>query len=370
MAETRLAPLVTRVLGWLAALAGPALLTAALVHVQSPQQRDYVFLYLGVVAVLGVLSGLWPAAVAAALSFLLVDFFFVPPVGTFTIADEQDIVRRLDVEAVLARNPEVVCVDDLTGTDVGGRLTLEAVPRLLAAGITVLATLDLLSVRSAADAVAHLLGRPLERPVVGDELLDMIDEFELVDIPPDELIRRIREKAILTPAQLARAMQQELRPQVLAVLRENLLRTCADRVDRQFVRELHETDGGPAGEVRGRIVLCLPVRAGLEERVRAAARYARAQDATFTVVSVRPRGLTEEDKKILGSYATLTHQLGGEFVRLDGRAVAPALARFIVESLATEVILGHRRGRGWLPWDTTRELIRLLQGVDIHVLHR
>ena len=68
MAETRLAPLVTRVLGWLAALAGPALLTAALVHVQSPQQRDYVFLYLGVVAVLGVLSGLWPAAVAAALT--------------------------------------------------------------------------------------------------------------------------------------------------------------------------------------------------------------------------------------------------------------------------------------------------------------
>jgi two-component system, OmpR family, sensor histidine kinase KdpD len=95
MAETRLAPLVTRVLGWLAALAGPALLTAALVHVQSPQQRDYVFLYLGVVAVLGVLSGLWPAAVAAALSFLLVDFFFVPPVGTFTIADEQDIVNLL-----------------------------------------------------------------------------------------------------------------------------------------------------------------------------------------------------------------------------------------------------------------------------------
>jgi two-component system, OmpR family, sensor histidine kinase KdpD len=95
MAETRLAPLVTRVLGWLAALAGPALLTAALVHVQTPQQRDYVFLYLGVVAVLGVLSGLWPAAVAAALSFLLVDFFFVPPVGTFTIADEQDIVNLL-----------------------------------------------------------------------------------------------------------------------------------------------------------------------------------------------------------------------------------------------------------------------------------
>jgi K+-sensing histidine kinase KdpD len=83
------------VLGWLTAVAGPALLTFVLVHLRNPEQRDYVFLYLAVVAVLGVLSGLWPAVAAAALSFLLVDFFFVPPFGTFTIADEQDVVNLL-----------------------------------------------------------------------------------------------------------------------------------------------------------------------------------------------------------------------------------------------------------------------------------
>lgn len=87
--------MTTRALGWLTAIAGPAALTAALVHVRGPEQRDYVFLYLALVAVLGVLSGLWPAVAAAALSFLLVDFFFVPPVRTFTIADEQDIVNLL-----------------------------------------------------------------------------------------------------------------------------------------------------------------------------------------------------------------------------------------------------------------------------------
>jgi two-component system sensor histidine kinase KdpD len=91
----RLPERMTRTLGWLASLAGPALLTAILVQVRAPEQRDYVFLYLGVVAVLGVLSGLWPAVVAAALSFLLVDFFFVLPLHTFTIADEQDIVNLL-----------------------------------------------------------------------------------------------------------------------------------------------------------------------------------------------------------------------------------------------------------------------------------
>jgi two-component system, OmpR family, sensor histidine kinase KdpD len=81
-----------QLLGWLSAAAGPAVLTAALVHAGS-DKRNYVFHYLGLVAVLGVLRGLWPALVAAAISFLLVDYFFVPPVGTFTIADEQDIVR-------------------------------------------------------------------------------------------------------------------------------------------------------------------------------------------------------------------------------------------------------------------------------------
>jgi K+-sensing histidine kinase KdpD len=278
--------------------------------------------------------------------------------------------RALDVDAVLARNPEVVCVDDLSAPDSRGRPVVEAVPALLSAGITVLATLHVLSVRSAAEAVSRLLGKPVTRPVIEDEVLGMIDEFELVDLPREELMERIRRNAILTPAQQAMAMQQELRPAVLATLRETALRMTADHVDRQFVEDLRLADPSSPAEVRGRIVLCLGVRAGLDERIRAAARYARAQDATFSVVSVRPRGLSEEDKRLLGAYAALTHQLGGELTRLEGRGVAVTLARFVERSLATEVILGHRGRARWRPWDTTAELIRLLQGVDIHVLRR
>ena len=85
----------TLLVGWAAALLGPPLLTVVLVHLSRSTERDYVFVYLALVAVLGVLSGLWPSVVAAAISFLLVDWFFVPPVGTFTIADEQDIVNLL-----------------------------------------------------------------------------------------------------------------------------------------------------------------------------------------------------------------------------------------------------------------------------------
>jgi K+-sensing histidine kinase KdpD len=80
---------------WLVALAGPALVTVGLVGYNHQVQRDYVFIYLGLVAVVGVLRGLWPALACAAVSFLLVDYFFVQPVGTLTIADEQDIVNLL-----------------------------------------------------------------------------------------------------------------------------------------------------------------------------------------------------------------------------------------------------------------------------------
>jgi two-component system, OmpR family, sensor histidine kinase KdpD len=78
---------------WLVALLGPGLITAVLVGSSHQVQRDYVFIYLGLVAVVGVLRGLWPALVCATVSFLLVDYFFVPPYGTLTIADEQDIVN-------------------------------------------------------------------------------------------------------------------------------------------------------------------------------------------------------------------------------------------------------------------------------------
>jgi two-component system, OmpR family, sensor histidine kinase KdpD len=80
---------------WLIALGGPAVITAVLIGYSHQVQRDYVFIYLGLVAVVGVLRGLWPALASAAVSFLLVDYFFVPPFGTLTIADEQDIVNLL-----------------------------------------------------------------------------------------------------------------------------------------------------------------------------------------------------------------------------------------------------------------------------------
>jgi K+-sensing histidine kinase KdpD len=89
-----------RWLTWIAAVTGPVIVTAVLVRFSHPIQRDYVFIYLGLVAVVGVIRGLWPALACAGISFLLVDWFFVQPLYTFTIADEQDIVNLIAFLAV------------------------------------------------------------------------------------------------------------------------------------------------------------------------------------------------------------------------------------------------------------------------------
>ena len=89
-----------RWLTWVVAIGGPLIVTAVLVRFSHQTQRDYVFIYLGLVAVVGVIRGLWPAVLCAAISFLCVDWFFVQPLYTFTIADEQDIVNLLAFLAV------------------------------------------------------------------------------------------------------------------------------------------------------------------------------------------------------------------------------------------------------------------------------
>ena len=276
--------------------------------------------------------------------------------------------KELDVDAVLARNPEVVCIDDLAEASADGRPRLESVAQLLAAGITVLATVHALSIKSTAKAFAAMRGAAPRAALIEDSALEAIDELELVDMTPADLLRRMREEEILSPAELAMALQNELRPSMLEALREAAFRIIADQADRQLVGYMRESGVTVPWEVRGRIVLCLPAERGLEARIKRTAGYALAQDAKFSVVSVRTRRLSDQEKEWMGGYATLTHQLGGEFVHLHGRAVAPAIIDYVHESLATEVMLGHRHRVRRLLGGTTSEIIRSLSGVDVHIL--
>ncbi len=276
---------------------------------------------------------------------------------------------RLDIEALLSRNPEVAVIDELNGLDTERRLRAEWLPRLVEAGITVLGTLHLLDLASVRESYAPLLKERAPGSALPDDVLTRIDELEIVDVTPAVLLERLRRGEIMSPADAARALQAEFRPQILSALREMAFRLIADHTDRRLVAYMHERKIEEPWEARPRLVACIPPRPGMEARIRRMATFAARVVAQLTVVSVRPPKLSEPESRWLGEYAALVHREGGEFVSLYGRNVAATLAGYLRKTLSTEVVLGRRRGR-WRPWDTTSTLIRLLEDVDVHILRQ
>jgi two-component system sensor histidine kinase KdpD len=275
---------------------------------------------------------------------------------------------RLDLAALLRRNPDVACIDDLAGLDTTGRVRADAVAEILDAGITVIATVHLADIRSTAEAMGTVMETTDERRLVDDAVLDLADELEVVDVVPSALDARLRRGEIVPPAEAARALQGEFRPQVLATLREMAFRLVAQHTDRQLVAYMREARIDRPWEARSRVMACVPPRPHMEGLIRRAARLAESSDGEFRVVTVRTRRRSESEKEQLGGYASLTHQLGGEFVTLYESAAAPALAAYARKTLTTEILLTRGREHGRWTRGTSRQLIRVLTDVDIHIL--
>jgi len=279
-----------------------------------------------------------------------------------------DSRQAFDVEALLARNPQVACIDDLADLAATGQPIVDVLRRILDAGITVIATMHLTDLASTVETMGPLLGYDESHPRIDDSVLQLADEMELVDVTPAVLADRLRRGEILPPARAAQAMQTEFRPQVLAALREMAFRIIAEHTDRQLVAYMRERSIEQPWEARPRVLACVPPRPGMEPLIRGAARLAERIDAEFKAATVRTRPRSDEEKLLLGAYAALSHQLDGEFVTLRSRSVADALAGYARENLVTELVLTrgrpHRRRRR----SALRALVRILKDVDIHVV--
>ena len=276
---------------------------------------------------------------------------------------------RLDVEALLSRNPEVAVIDELNGFDTEGQLRAASLARLVEAGITVLGTIHLLDLASVRESYAPLLRERAPGSVLSDDVLTTIDELEIVDVTPAVLLERLRRGEIMSPADAARALQAEFRPQILSALREMAFRLIAEHTDRRLVAYMRDQKIEKPWEARPRLVACIPPRPGMEPIIQRMASFATRTAGQFTVVSVRPPRLSEAERRWLGEYAALVHRENGEFVSLHGRNVAATLAGYLRKTLNTEVVLGRTRRR-WRPWRTTSTLIRLLEDIDVHILRR
>ena len=288
----------------------------------------------------------------------------------------RDIVRlEFDLDAALARHPEILLVDELAHSNLTGGeppprhpKRWQDVAELLAAGISVWTTVNVQHLESLNDLVFQTTG-VRQRETLPDHVFDEADDIELIDLPPDDLIARLRAGKVYVGEQAGTAIERFFRVQNLMALREIALRRVADRVEAAS-RAL------PADRVQTRIagdrlLVAVGPDAQAEDLVRAGKRMADALDAQWIVVYVETPALlrlSEGDRNRRIAVLRLAESLGAESVTLDGPSAAATIGEYARVRHATRVVVGAPKRRGWRAWlrpSTATELVRRARGFDV-----
>jgi two-component system sensor histidine kinase KdpD len=258
---------------------------------------------------------------------------------------------EMDLDAVIARHPEVVLVDELAHTNVPGSRNAKRwqdIQELLAAGITVLSTVNIQHLESINDVVQQITGVP-QRETVPDQIVRRADQIELVDMTPEALRRRMAHGNIYKPDKVDAALGNYFRIGNLTALRELALLWVADKVDEQLDRYRAEHRIEATWETRERVVVALTGGAEGDTLIRRAARIAaRTKGADLLAVHVsRSDGLTSgADPANLPRQRALLESLGGTYHQVVGNDIPAALLDFARGVNATQLVLGaSRRGR-------------------------
>ncbi|MGW3417245.1 DUF4118 domain-containing protein [Streptomyces phaeochromogenes] len=261
------------------------------------------------------------------------------------------VFTEMDVDEVLARNPQVALVDELPHTNIPGSRNTKRwqdVEELLAAGIDVITTVNIQHLESLGDVVESITG-VRQQETVPDEVVRRADQIELVDMSPQALRRRMAHGNIYKPDKVDAALSNYFRPGNLTALRELALLWVADRVDEYLTEYRNEHRVSKIWGSRERIVVGLT--GGPEGRtlIRRAARLAEkgAGGEVLAVYIARSDGLTSASPKELAVQRTLVEDLGGTFHHVIGEDIPTALLDFARGVNATQIVLGVSRRKGW-----------------------
>ncbi len=285
-------------------------------------------------------------------------------------------LHEMDLDAILTRRPQIVLVDELAHTNVEGSRHPKRwsdVAELLDAGIDVYSTINIQHIESLNDVVAQITGVRV-RETVPDGILERADQIKLVDLPPEDLIKRLAEGKVYLGAQAERAIANYFTPGNLTALRELALRHAAERVDdeMQAYMRAHAVRGTWA--VTERIMVCVSDGPLAERMVRAARRMAARRRAEWLGVFVETAAFARrspEEKARVARTLRLVEQLGGEPVTIPGERIAAELVRYAQERNVTELVLG-KPGRSWWRTLTGRspfaEVIERSGDVDVRLI--
>jgi len=285
-------------------------------------------------------------------------------------------VREFDLDEALARKPALLLLDELAHTNAPGsrhaKRWQDAV-ELLEAGVNVYTTLNVQHLESLNDLVNRVTGVTVQE-TVPDRLLDDAEEVEFVDLPAEDLLKRLAAGKVYLPDRAAQAVRGFFRRGNLLALRELALRRTAERVDadvRDYRRDHAIEETWPVAE---RILVCVRPHPESDRLVRAARRMAARLRAEWIVVSVESPSqppLSAAEREALAATTKLAEQLGAETAVLSGASVSEALLAFARERNVSKIVVGkpaHGRWRDRLRGSLLDEIVRGSGEVDVYII--
>jgi two-component system sensor histidine kinase KdpD len=284
------------------------------------------------------------------------------------------IFEEMDVDAILARHPDVVLVDELAHTNIPGskhRKRYEDVQELLAAKMDVVSTLNIQHIESIAPVVRSITGIVV-RETVPDWVPLTASETVMVDLTPEALQNRMKRGDVYSAEKVERSLKNFFRRGNLIALRELALRQVAEQVDRSLETYMEDQDIRKNWGVRERMAVCISANPAGQYLIARGARMARRMDAELYVVHVdREIGPKESNHATLAANLRFAENLGARVIRLRGRSVADSVAEFVRSKHITQVIFGRAPIHDWRKYlylSAVHRFLRESPAVDVHIV--
>ncbi len=284
------------------------------------------------------------------------------------------MLDEMDLDALLARHPQLALVDELAHTNAPGSRHPKRwmdVQELLDSGIDVYTTVNIQHIESLNDVVAGIT-RIRVRETVPDDVIDRADDVEVVDLSPDDLLQRLRDGKVYVGRTATRALSHYFSPGNLTALRELALRRTAQRVDAQLLDHMQaHAIAGPwaAGD---RVLVCITRRGASTDLVRYGRRLAERLRAPWAALHVEIEGdAGAADTGRIAEQMRLAQSLGAEAVTIPGRSVAAETIAYARAHNFTQIVIGNPGRISWLAWlrsSAARELIAGAQDIPIHIV--
>ena len=291
-----------------------------------------------------------------------------------TLEYKGTLFEEMDVDAILARHPQVVLIDELAHTNIEGSehaKRYQDVLQVLEAEIDVLSTLNIQHVESVTPRVQSLTGITV-RETVPDWVLDRADEIVLADLTPEALVTRMGRGDIYPQERVERALGNFFRKGNLIALREMALQRVTRAVDRTLDDYVTRKKLSGNWNVAERVAVCISAKPEARDLIARGARMAEAMNAECFVLYVDTgQELNDEKRRVLEANVQFAENVGAQVVRLKGKTVPGTAAEYIAKNRITQVIFGRSAVKGWkqyLYYLALGQVMGVAPHVDVHIV--